>query len=239
MNNNIITNVGSLSMLGNSIYTTNLRLYESGSIWKFRNSGDTADSSINVLDVTATRNAVITNNISSQQNISGKWFIATSTVQAYDMLLTSAPVALFNYYLNASSLTIVRVANAYEVLCGTGTLDPVSAHFIGKPDVNGNNNRITCRYAKSVHKYLVTVNGCMQTNSSNPTTPSIQLRKNGVLASLAENSPYLSIQNKDTAFGLNTVIQLANNDYLEIYVTTDDGDDLLADHINISITTAD
>lgn len=149
-----------------------------------------------------------------------------------DITIASRPCAYFSYYLNGSSLTTINTGDTYELICGTGIILSISAWFNAVTDANGNDNRITY-VGTNTHKFFISIDGCIRTNSATPSVPSIQVRENGTAIPFAENSPYLSVQNKDTSFSIGCIVELATNDYLELWATTDDGDDLLADHIQV------
>jgi hypothetical protein len=154
-----------------------------------------------------------------------------------DMLVSSRPCATFEYFLNASSVTEIT-AGTWTIACGTGTLIGTSAWFNNVADTQGNNNRLTY-VGPNTHKFRISVSGCLQTPSATATTPSIRIIKNGVFLNLAETSPYLSTQSKDTPFAVQTIGSLATNDYIEVQLTTDDSDDLAIDHMQVNIISGD
>lgn len=154
-----------------------------------------------------------------------------------DVSMSSRPVCTFSYWLWYSSITTINTAGVFELVCGTGTLISDSAWFNALPDRNGNNNKLTYAGTKA-HKFQITITGCIE-SPSNTTTPYFRIYKNGQWLNIVEVSPFISTLNKDVAFSMNTVTTLTNGDYIELYASSEDADDLALDHAQISIIPID
>jgi hypothetical protein len=123
-----------------------------------------------------------------------------------------------------SSVTVITTGETYNLIAGTSSLNVQSAWFGTTNNAYGNANRLTYVGAKT-HKFLIEASGCMQDTGIAASTGRLQVYKTGTPSGRI-SSNYFSIQDKLENFRVAYIVSLATNDYLELWVTTDDGDDI-------------
>ncbi len=131
--------------------------------------------------------------------------------------------------MNGTSLTVITTADVYENLAGTSTLSSYSAWFNKDASLENKYEYV----GPNTHKFKITVYGCLRTDAGTATIPHLAIYKNGSQSPGARISPYLSVQNQDTSFPVGCIEELATNDTIEVMITSNDGDDILGDHIQL------
>lgn len=140
-----------------------------------------------------------------------------------DIAISSRSVGSQSWLLYQSSVTTVT-QDVYALIAGTSTLNSDSAWFTLATDAYGNDNRLTYKGTRT-HKFFVNLNACLSDVSAAATTVTVQIYKNGTGTGFIANQ-YNPVQAKVENIGLGQIISLSTDDYLEVYATTDDGDDL-------------
>ena len=162
--------------------------------------------------------------------------IAATAVFSNDIIISSRPAAQQSWILGLSSTTQIT-ANVFTVACGTSTLNDISAWFTLEADVHGTLNRLTYKGA-TTHKFSVSLNACLSDTAVSATTSQVQVYKNGTGTGLFARQ-YYSVQDKIEGSNLNQQISLATNNYLEVFFTTDDGDDLSICQMQLNVIPVD
>lgn len=147
-------------------------------------------------------------------------------VFCYDTVISSRPCAKLCYSLAGSSTTTIEIANQYELLCGTASFfSDISAWFDVVEDLNGNPNRLVYLGSRS-HKFFVHLHISFVSGAA--TTVYLAFYVNGEIRVCSISHQALTVIANESMVVCSILTSLNTNDYLEVYVTTDDGDDISA-----------
>jgi hypothetical protein len=138
-----------------------------------------------------------------------------------DIFISSRPCGELTWLNNLSSITVITAGETFELVAGTSSLSTQSAWFGTTTDAYGNQNRLTYTGAKT-HKFLVEASGCMQDATADTSTGRLTIYKTGTVTGRVSSSYFPVLEN----FRVHTIISLATNDYLEVWVTTDNGNEV-------------
>lgn len=148
---------------------------------------------------------------------------------------SSQPIACLLYSHGGSTVTEINAGNTYELLCGTWAVQGVTAWFNAVTDANGNNNRLTY-VGINIHKFKITLNGCLKQIDAGATTAIVKLYINDADASAdLRSSVSINNQNDDASVSLAYIVLLEANDVLEWWITTDDGDEIAGDWLQWNV----
>ena len=166
--------------------------------------------------------------------------ISNGQVQA-----SSQPVCFMNYYLNASSLTVIEVQYQWELIAGTGTLivyhagddGDISTWFGEWYDAVGHARGVICR-AKKTFRYLIKFSGCIRSPQVTGSIPEFGIFINDSLYEEVETSPYLANQAKDSTFAIACTARLSEDDVVTLKIKNKSGtEDYQLDHMQVNIFT--
>lgn len=130
---------------------------------------------------------------------------------AQDSTVTYTPRNYGELHITATATTVIAVAGTYVKMAGTTTLDS-ALNFSAS-----GNNRLVCN-SLVTSNYFLSLSVSMQTTSSNQTL-AIRVYKNGVAETSSTMTTRAETANTPCLLSLNQIINLATNDYIEIWVT--------------------
>jgi hypothetical protein len=136
--------------------------------------------------------------------------------------------AFGHLYISTMVTTAVTGGAGYVKANGTTTL--IAGNYFDMPA----NNRL--RYTDAHTKqFSVDLDGAASINAANSLLYAA-VYKNGVFVTGAEIDRHIATVNDHGAFGLNTVVTLSTNDYLEIYIKCDNSGNYDLDHAMLRVT---
>ena len=130
---------------------------------------------------------------------------------AQDSTVTYTPRNYGELHITATATTVIAVAGTYVKMAGTTTLDS-ALNFSAS-----GNNRLVCN-SLVTSNYFLSLSVSMQTTSSNQTL-AMRIYKNGVAETSSTMTTRAETANTPCLLSLNQIINLATNDYIEIWVT--------------------
>lgn len=114
-------------------------------------------------------------------------------------------------HIAASAATVIAVAGTYVKAAGTTTLDDASSDFTQPV-----NNRLLYG-GTTTKKFLLNISLSFQTTAANQTLAA-RIYKNGIAETTSTMTTRAETSGQPTAISINQFIELATNDYIEIWV---------------------